>query len=246
MGSPLLILAHPGHELRLFGWMRQARPRVAILTDGSGGAEQDRTDYSRALLETVGAVAGPVLGMASDRAWYAALLAGDPAPWVTAAERIAAAVADDAPALIVADPVEGYNPMHDLMAPLAARVAASLAAFGRAPALATYPLMAGPDAAAVRLVSLNLDAATVADKRAAIAAYAPLAAESERLLAADPTALGEECIIRAPPPHWPATPDPLPPYERVGRERVAAGRYASLVTYAGHVRPAALRLLRQD
>lgn len=223
--------------------MKQTRPRVAILTDGSGGAEQDRTAYSRALLEAVGAVASPVLGVASDREWYVALLSGDPAPWQAAAERIAAFVADDPPALIVCDPVEGYNPMHDMMAPLAARVATILAAFGRQPALATYPLMAG--ATAEPLDSLRLDAAAIAAKRAAIAAYAPLATESERLLAEDPAALGEECIIGAPPPNWPATADPLPHYERVGRKRVAAGRYTSLVTYAAHVRPAALRLLQQ-
>ena len=106
--------------------------------------------------------------------------------------------------------------------------------------------MARPDAGAERLAELRLDEEAIAAKRAAIDAYAPLVAESERLLAADPAALGEECVIAAPPPDWPDTPDPLPHYEQVGRARVASGRYSTIVTYAGHIRPLALRLLQQE
>lgn len=29
----LLVIAHPGHELRLLGWMHKTHPLVAILTD---------------------------------------------------------------------------------------------------------------------------------------------------------------------------------------------------------------------
>ena len=31
-----LIVAHPGHELRVHHWMELARPLVLVLTDGSG------------------------------------------------------------------------------------------------------------------------------------------------------------------------------------------------------------------
>ena len=32
----VLVVAHPGHELRVHGWLELARPTVCILTDGSG------------------------------------------------------------------------------------------------------------------------------------------------------------------------------------------------------------------
>ena len=38
----LLVIAHPGHELRLYGWIAQTKPLVCILTDGSGSDDQPR------------------------------------------------------------------------------------------------------------------------------------------------------------------------------------------------------------
>ena len=230
MPTPLLLLAHPGHELRLFGWMEQERPLVCILTDGSGSVAPPRTALSLALLAACGAQAGPVLGWLPDRAWYAALLAGDATPFLAAADSIAAAT--PAGTLVVADPVEGYNPMHDLAAAVADRVA--LLVGGRR---ATYPLMQpqpGPG-------GLALDRAAQQRKLAAIAAYAPLAQEAAALLRADPAALAQEKVV----PHrhdWPAQPARRPEYESIGAGRSAAGVYARTITYAEHVRPMALRL----
>ena len=33
---PALLLGHPGHELKVLGWLAENRPRVYVLTDGSG------------------------------------------------------------------------------------------------------------------------------------------------------------------------------------------------------------------
>jgi hypothetical protein len=38
----LLVVAHPGHELRLFGWLSYARADVLVLTDGSGRSARPR------------------------------------------------------------------------------------------------------------------------------------------------------------------------------------------------------------
>ncbi|HWT08976.1 MAG TPA: hypothetical protein VN329_07410, partial [Roseomonas sp.] len=81
MTRPLLIVAHPGHELRLFAWMERERPLLCILTDGSGSIAPARTQYSDALARGCGALRGPVFGAMSDRDWYAAILSGDAAPF---------------------------------------------------------------------------------------------------------------------------------------------------------------------
>ena len=228
MTRPLLIVAHPGHELRLFGWMERERPLLCILTDGSGSVAPARTPYSAALAEQCGALAGPVFGAMPDRAWYAAILAGDGAPFADAVAAIAAAATPGAP--VVADPVEGYNPMHDLASALADAVAARIGG-----ARLTYPLMAAREGGE----AIRLDAETLARKRAAVAAYAPLAEEAEALLRADPAALAEERILPTA-FAWPEA--SAPAYERIGAERAARGVYGRTIRYAAHVRPLALAL----
>lgn len=228
MTRPLLIVAHPGHELRLFAWMERERPLLCILTDGSGSIAPARTPYSGALARGCGALRGPVFGVMSDRDWYAAILAGDAAPFIAAMEAIVAAAPPGAP--VIADPVEGYNPMHDLAAALADAVAARIGG-----ARLTYPLMAARQGGEV----LRLDAATLARKRDAVAAYAPLAEEAATMLRAQPGALAEERIL---PDHyaWPPTAEPA--YERIGAERAARGVYGRTIRYADHVRPLAMML----
>jgi hypothetical protein len=228
MTRPLLIVAHPGHELRLFGWMERERPLLCILTDGSGSVAAARTHYSAALAERCGALPGPVFGAMPDRAWYAAILAGDGRPFADAVAAISAVAHPGAP--VVADPVEGYNPMHDLAAAIGDAVA-----LRNGGARLTYPLMASRREGEV----LRLDAERLGRKRAAVEAYAPLAEEAEALLRADPLALSEERILPAG-FAWPETADAA--YERIGAERASAGVYGRTIRYAAHVRPIAVAL----
>src|ERR1044072_9118428 len=69
-----LIVAHPGHELRVHGWLEEARPRVRVLTDGSGRTRGSRLDSTTGILEAAGAAPGPVYGEMSDAELYAAVL----------------------------------------------------------------------------------------------------------------------------------------------------------------------------
>ncbi len=210
--------------------METHRPLVCILTDGSGNGSTGRTDYSIALIEGTGACVGPVMGDVSDRAWYSALLAGDDRPFLAAAETIAGAI--DPGCLVVADPVEGYNPMHDLCAAMADRVAALVGG-----TRATYPLTRSAAGGETRILGCE----TVARKSAALAAYAPLQHEIAALLQIDPDALvSEQILMQA--YGWPEDPDAVPDYERIGQERAASGTYARHITYRDHVRPMAMRL----
>src|SRR5262245_62950864 len=76
-GRSALVIAHPGHELRVHGWLEQTRPLVFVLTDGSGGAGRPRIDSTARVLERVGAKPGAIFGRFADRELYAAILAGD-------------------------------------------------------------------------------------------------------------------------------------------------------------------------
>jgi len=230
MSRPVLIVAHPGHELRLTAWMEREHPLLCILTDGSGSVAPPRTRFSAALAKGCGAVRGPVFGAMPDRAWYAAILAQDLQPFRAAVAAIAAVA--QAGAAVVADPVEGYNPMHDLAAAVADAVAAH-----NGGARLTYPLTHP----ATGGVALRLDAAALARKRAAVQAYTPLAQEAQALLRAQPEALAEERLLPAA-FAWPERMEPPPAYERIGAERASAGVYGATIRYAAHVRPLALAL----
>src|SRR5205807_7508802 len=72
-----LVVAHPGHELRVFGWLSQYQPRVYVITDGSGRSGVSRVPSTTALLQQIGAPAGEVFGVISDAGIYRAILKAD-------------------------------------------------------------------------------------------------------------------------------------------------------------------------
>src|SRR3954465_5697195 len=100
---PVLIIAHPGHELRLFDWMERQRPLVFILSDGSGGAQSSRLDYSVSAIRAAGASLIEGSRRRSAREWYAAILAGDIAAFTQTVDAIAAAALRQETPLVVCD-----------------------------------------------------------------------------------------------------------------------------------------------
>lgn len=234
----LLIVAHPGHELRIFHWLELARPIVSILTDGSGGDKASRTGYSEATLAAAGAVPGPVFGTMPDQAWYRAILERDVALFRQVVEAIVAPAAGEAACTVVSDAADGYNPVHDLTSAVGRAVAVRLEAAGvkvRRMASAAVPGVKGDVAE-----RLDLDEVACARKLAAVRAYQPLAEEARRILAADPASLAHETFVEDD-FDWPE--DFRPQWETFGADRVDAGRYRTLITYRDHVRPIARALL---
>src|SRR5690348_480507 len=61
-----LVVAHPGHELRVHGWMELAHPIVSVLTDGSGHTGQSRLSSTTSLLAQSGARPGSMYGRFRD------------------------------------------------------------------------------------------------------------------------------------------------------------------------------------
>lgn len=239
--NSVLIVAHPGHELLVHHWLERARPLVFVLTDGSGGADKDRSQQSRMTIENAGGACGEVFAEASDRDWYDDILLGDTRRFEDVVERIArqcAAGVDE----IVCDRVELFNPVHDLANAVAHAVARSwTTGVRKSPSLNTYPIETPEE---FPLMEANTVAAlpepALVRKQRAIAGYHALALEAphyESLIDC------ERIVPDEPPFAWPAAPPCKPYYERFGEQRVRDGRYDRLITYARHVRPIALRLL---
>ena len=61
MSTSAIVVAHPGHELRVFHWMERTQPLYCCLTEGSGGAASSRMPSTDAVLARVGSRRRPAL-----------------------------------------------------------------------------------------------------------------------------------------------------------------------------------------
>jgi hypothetical protein len=109
-----LIVAHPGHELRVHSWLVETRPLVCVLTDGSGRTGRSRLDSTTVVLVAAGAVPGPVYGEMSDVELYTAALDHDHSRFTHVVDELASMLLREQIERVVGDAEEGYNPGHDI------------------------------------------------------------------------------------------------------------------------------------
>jgi hypothetical protein len=248
-GRPaLLVVAHPGHELRVHGWLELAKPEVWVLTDGGGRTGIGRLGSSRAVIERAGARTGPVFGAFTDQEAYRLLLSGEVEPVARLVERLADRLAAEEAVYVVGDALEGFNPVHDLC-----RVVVDAATVrverrtGRQVDSFDFPLEAAPDTPGGdgEDLRLPLDEAAVARKIAAAQGYPEMAAEVAHALTSHGQAAFAVERLRPVAALRPlAAQLPRPPlYERFGEERVAAGSYRQVLRFAEHFAPYAAALI---
>jgi hypothetical protein len=114
MTRALLLVAHPGHELLLQGWMSHTKPLVNVMTDGSGHQAAPRIGRTLELLREIGVQPGSLFGRLTDREAYGMILTRDAARLLALAAELAAVIETCHPEMLVTDASEGYNPVHDL------------------------------------------------------------------------------------------------------------------------------------
>jgi hypothetical protein len=237
----VLILAHPGHELRIHHWLELAKPRVYLLTDGSGGRQTARTEYSRQVVGAAGATPGSVFGDIPDAVWYEALLAGNTDFFVDVLTNISVDLAGAQNVQIVSDAVDGYNPIHDLAFAFGGALNTLLKETneGRKQLCSA----AIPNVPGVVELEILLDPAARARKKEAVEGYAPLADDARRILDSDPECFDRECLISQ---HFDWDTPRTPEWERIGQERVANKIYDRCITYKENVLPVVHHLASQS
>ncbi len=223
MPTAVLIVCHPGHELRVHGWLCDARPVVCVLTDGSGGGRPPRTDSSRRVVAEAAATVGPVFGAVPDAELYFRLLDRDWPFFTRLADQMAVLLRDPAVELVVGDAAEGYNSGHDVCRLLIDAVVARSARPVRNLAFAVVDgtLSAEPH------LRLSLPPDALARKLTAARGYVGMADE----VAVAVARLGERAFAEETfhPVEPFRLPDGPPRYEAFGRERVNDGRYATVI-----------------
>ena len=240
----ILVIAHPGHELRVHGWLETMAPAVWILTDGSGHTGRSRIDSTTRVLESTGAAPGPVYGSMSDADLYNTVLGFNHRPFLDLVDKLAAAILHEQVDCIAGDAEEGYNPGHDTCR-LIINAAVKLAQHKSSKPIRNYDftLVGPPDQCPEdqREYSLwlNLDDEAFARKLSAARNYPELQTEVETAL----NGAGRfrvECL-RPVNSHSLANrslEDP-PYYEQYGEKQVKSGYYKQVLRYSEHMLPLA-------
>lgn len=267
-----LVIAHPGHELRVHGWLETALPDVWVLTDGSGRTRRSRIDSTTRVLAATGAVAGPIYGQMSDADLYNAVLTFDHRRFTDLVDQLAASLINNRVNCIAGDAEEGYNPAHDICR-LVINAASRLVNRKTKNQIANYEFaLVGaparcPDELRAKSLWLNLDEAALARKISAARNYPELQAEVEAALGGngnetlrEHSNLVERVDAKVSLPNVnnfqveclrPANcqvrsnsslKDQIPFYEEYGERQVKAGHYTQVLRYSEHMLPLVMAL----
>jgi hypothetical protein len=237
-GEAQLLVAHPGHELLVHGWIGQSKPIVQVLTDGSGHSAVGRLEMTAEFLRAAGALPGVIFGRLSDREAYAMILECNTTLLLCLVMDLATEIEKQRPKMIVTDAAEGYNPVHDLCRMIAGAAIQFAAVETKQYEYAVVNSPNSFDAMTSEVFVVELDDAAHARKidRARHEATR-LADIDELLLRHGAEAYRRERFQRV--VDWTSIDleSPPPLYERFGEQRVAAHRYSHVIRRAEHLVP---------
>lgn len=245
----VLVISHPGHELRVFRWLEITRPAVFVITDGSGRSGRSRLPSTTRILDQVGASRGLFYGPVTDAMAYAALLNHDFDLFSGLARELARYLIEEQVSVVAGDALEGYNPTHDACRLLiGAAVEMAQRATDRAVENFEFLLTGSPAGQAMddQTVRLELDDDAFARKLAVARSYAELESEvNEAIKVNRLDAFRVECLRRVPNRPSVFASDHKPYYEQYGEQQVSTGHYDQVIRYREHLLPLAAALWRE-
>jgi hypothetical protein len=242
---PAFLAGHPGHELKVFGWIDEYKPRVYVITEGSGRQGVPRLSSTAELLAGLGVEKDPVFGWISDRDLYRATLARDTGLFLALLDCITESFIVNCVDLVVGDAMEGFNPAHDLCRTL---VDASVEAVSRKTGrrIPNYKFCLtewersrredhGPECS-----HFILDNQALNKKIEAAEKYAELKDEVHEAIAIRGKEYFRiECLKTVSEPFCQWDYSGTPEYEVRGEQRVAEGVYPAVIRFEQHVLPIA-------
>ena len=243
-GKTVLMIAHPGHELRVYGWLSKVKPLVCVLTNGAGRTGKSRLASTSHILESVGTTSGSIYGEYADTEIYQAVLAHDFSFFTDVVDDLVQLLIGQEIEYIVGDASEGYNPGHDicrLLIDTAVEIARQRA--GNSIANFDFRLTGSPaqipHEVTQNTIQLMLDTATFQSKLEASRNYPEMSEEVDAAIGK----YGEESfraeIFRSVKSDGLPCPgnQVAPFYEQHGERQVAAGYYQHVIRYRQHMLP---------
>lgn len=240
----LAIFGHPPHGLLIYQILSELKPAIAVMTDGSGGAGQSQTEYARKTLVAAGALPTSVFGLASDKRIYRAIMDTDVTFFAGIVEQLCETAAKLKAECVLTDPIEYFNPVHDLTNAIADIVIASFPAKSR-PIKLTFELETRDRFDDLpEFWNIKLSRTQFERKMSALRNFEAIATDRNRWETEGRLKWLETeriFIDRNNAGIYPK-PDVTPHYEEYGRHMVANGRYPRLITYAHDLAPLIKRL----
>jgi hypothetical protein len=249
----VLIVSHPGHELRILGWVARMQPLVLALTDGSGHTGQCRLAASKEFLQRAGCIQSKFYGRYSDREFYNKILEQDFDFFLGLSETIAQLLIEHNAETVVGDAIEGYNPSHDLCRLIIDRaVCRAETELKRTINNFTFPLEGhpSPEPSDENSMMITLSSAELSAKLTESQVYAKLAdgmLVSE--IAASLSKYGDkafekEVFSSSNSGLALANFEQVPPfYDKYGEQQVRAGIYRTAINFREHILPISRMLL---
>ncbi len=240
---PALVVGHPGHELKVFGWMSEYRPRVYVVTDGSGGHGASRVPSTSRLIRGLGAQPGEIFGLVSDAEIYRAILERDCSLFLHIVDTMTSSFLRNTIDFVAGDATEGFNPAHDICRVLVnAAVLMAQRATGQVIANYEFCLAERPqnsqDLHGSRCLHFGLDDSLLNRKLNAAEAYVELRDEVRQGIAAfGKEYFRVECLRKISGLRSPGPDSGKPFYETWGEERVSKGKYESVIRLKEHMWP---------
>jgi hypothetical protein len=241
-----LVIGHPGHELRVYGWLASARPQVFVLTDGSGTSGIGRLTSTLEVLSRAGASTDQTSPAFSDAGIYQAILNSDFTRFTTIVDDLADRFVRDEIELVASDANEGFNPTHDLCREITYATVEKVRKFtGRIVPHYEFCLTEWEQRSRLthddRCIHTSLSDIMLAEKIDASRTYKELRDEVEKALAFGSSEYFRvECLKRV--DDWVPIDACKPYYELCGEQRVAEGKYKFVLRFREHILPIFLAL----
>ncbi|PSL47348.1 hypothetical protein CLV51_102194 [Chitinophaga niastensis] len=234
-----LIIAHPGHELRVFRFIELYKPRVYVLTDGAGSSGDSRLYNTIAILEKCGASISSIMGHYSDREIYRIMLEKDYLSLTTLVQKILLDFEEHNIQMVVGDAIEGYNPTHDLCRYLI-NLIVSLKEVNDGVGLSNFDfLLDGVMSEEEGDLVIQLDNADFERKQRAAEGYTELSKELESTIQKyGNSPFMVESLRKVQQPHtFSSWGEGVPFYEQYAREKVSKGVYDKAISFQEHLLP---------
>jgi hypothetical protein len=241
--SPALVVGHPGHELKMFGWIAEHHPQVHVITDGSGRQGVSRLPSTSKFLSAMNTEPGEIFGPVSDAGVYCALLETNIQFFLDLLHALADSFIRRGVDFVAGDASEGYNPTHDICRALV-NAAVELAEKATGRSIQNYEFRLTEweqnceDRHDSQCLHLRLGNDTLHHKLKAAADYGELREEVQRAIAARGEQYFQiECLRKVSAVITEDAYTVKPYYESFGEKRVAEGEYVSVIRYKEHMLP---------